>query len=285
VRVRGVALAVFSTPPVTGAPPLLAVNGGLLYGHAMLWPALAPVAQGRQIILYDQRGRGLSEPPADPSAASIDDDAADIGALRRALGVRRWDVLGHSWGGGIAMLGAAMDPAGTRRLVTVDAVGPTSAWMPVLRQQVLARLSGAEREAVERVDEQSLASPDPELQSVYALAVYPAWFADHELASYFAPPKATSVTGAVILAKLRGEGYDWRDRLRALSAPTLVIHGEQDALPVAVSEELTSILPDARRALVPHAGHMPFWEAPERFFAFLDSFLAAPQLSATPPPT
>jgi proline iminopeptidase len=201
------------------------------------------------------------------------------------LGVRRWDVLGHSWGGGIAMLGAAADPGGTRRLVTVNAVGPTSAWMPVLRQNVLARLDGALREAVERIDEQSLAAPDATLHSSYARAVYPAWFADRELATYFVPPAATSVTGAVILARLRREGYDWRDRLRALSSPTLVIHGEHDALPVEVSEHLTSLLPHARRALIPHAGHMPFWEAPERFFALTDSFLAAPQLSATPPPT
>jgi proline iminopeptidase len=285
VRVRGVALAVFSTPPVPSAPPLLAVNGGLLYGHDMLWPALSSLAQGRQLILYDQRGRGASDAPSDPDSASIEDDAADVGALRRALGVRRWDVLGHSWGGGIAMLGAAADPGGTRRLVTVNAVGPTSAWMPVLRRNVLARLDGALREAVERIDERSLAAPDAVLQGMYARAVYPAWFADRELATYFVPPKTTSITGAVILARLRRDGYDWRENLRALSSPTLVIHGEQDALPVAVSEELTSLLTHPRRALVSNAGHMPFWEAPERLFALIDSFLAAPQLSATPPPT
>jgi proline iminopeptidase len=285
VRVRGLAFAVFSSPPVEGTTPLVAINGGLLYDHAMLWPALSQLAQGRQVILYDQRGRGLSEAPADPTSACIDDDAADVGALRRALGVRRWDVLGHSWGGGIAMLGAAMDPGGTRRLVTVDAVGPTSAWMSPLREAVLTRLTGAKRQAVEAITEEQLGNPDPELQAAYARAVYPAWFADSDLAAYFAPPKTTSITGAVILARLRREGYDWRHHLRALSAPTFVFHGEQDALPVEVSEDLTSLLAHPRRALIPDSGHMPFWEAPERFFALLDSFLAAPQLSATPPPT
>src|SRR5207237_245009 len=79
-----------------------------------------------------------------------------------------------------------------------------------------------------------------------------------------------------ILARLRREGYDWRTRLRALSVPTLVIHGEEDALPVAVSAELVALLPRAQRQLVPHSGHMPFWEAPEVFFSSVDSFLAAP---------
>lgn len=281
VRVRGVAFAVFTTPPPgdgqsPDSPPLLCINGGMLYGHSMLWPALSPLARQRQVVLYDQRGRGLSEAPADPSTASIEDDAADVSALRRALGIRRWDLLGHSWGGGIAALAATLDPAGTRRLVTVDGVGPTSDWMPVLRQNVLARLTPEQRAEFDRIDERDLSHADSALQATYARAVYPAWFADPDLARFFAPPNVTSDTGAAVLARLRRDGYDWRDRLRALSLPTLVIHGEEDALPTAVSAQLAGLLPRAQRQLVPHSGHMPFWEAPELFFPIVDSFLAAP---------
>ena len=248
----------------------------MLYDHSMLWPALSPLARRRQIILYDQRGRGQSQAPADPSSASIEDDAADVAALRRALGIRQWDLLGHSWGGGIAVLAAAMDEAGTRRLVTVDGVGPTSAWMPVLRRAISARLSPSERSDFDRIDDEALTRPDAEIQAAYSRAVYSSWFADSDLARSFAPPKVTSDTGSAILARLRREGYDWRPRLRALSVPTLVIHGEDDALPVAVSAELVALLPRAQCQLVPHSGHMPFWEAPDVFFSVVDSFLAAP---------
>lgn len=276
VRARGVDFAVFTSPPVGNAPPVICVNGGMLYDHSMLWPALSPLAADRQVILYDQRGRGESSAPADPSAATVYDDAADIGALRRALGVRRWDILGHSWGGGISMLGAAADEAGVRRMVLVDPVWPTSAWMPVLRRNVLARLSGAQRDAVANITEEALGDPDPELHSTYSRAVYPAWFADEELAARFTPPNAISATGAAVLARLRREGYDWRDRLRALSRPTLVIHGEQDPLPVlplANTADNPYILPDFQIVVVPASGHMPFWEAPERFFSLIASFL------------
>lgn len=248
----------------------------MLYDHSMLWPALSPLAIHRQIILYDQRGRGRTEPPADIQSASIEDDAADVGALRRALGVRRWDLFGHSWGGGIALLAAGLDEVGTRRVVSVDGVGPTDSWMLPLRRAVMARLTTAERAEFDRIDEGDLGLPDAEIQAAYARSVYPAWFSDSELARSFAPPKTTSETGAVILARLRREGYDWTGRLRALSVPTLVIHGEEDALPVTVSAELATLLPRAQRELVPHAGHMPFWEAPDVFFPIVDSFLAAP---------
>ena len=276
VRARGIDFAVFSSPPVGSSPPLICVNGGMLYDHSMLWPALSPLAIDRQVILYDQRGRGESSAPADPSSATIDDDAADVGALRRALGVRRWDVLGHSWGGGISMLGAAADESGIRRMVLVDPVWPTSKWMPVVRRNVLERLTGEQREAVARIPEEALGTPDPELHSTYSRAVYPAWFADGELASRFTPPHAISSTGAAVLARLRREGYDWRDRLRALSTSTLVIHGEQDPLPylpLANAADESYILRNVQLAVVPSSGHMPFWEAPERFFSLLASFL------------
>ena len=276
VRARGIDFAVFSSPHVTNAPPIICVNGGMLYDHSMLWPALSPLAMNRQVILYDQRGRGESSAPADPSKATIDDDAADVGALRRALGVRRWDVLGHSWGGGISMLAAAADEAGVRRMVLVDPVWPTSEWMPILRRNVLERLAGEQRNVVSNIPEVALGNPDPELHSTYSRAVYPAWFADRELAERFTPPHAISQTGAAVLARLRRDGYDWRDRLRALSTSTLVIHGEQDPLPylpLANVPDTSYILRDLQLAVVPSSGHMPFWEAPERFFSIIDSFL------------
>lgn len=274
VRARGVAFAVFTSPPVDGAPPLICVNGGMLYDHSMLWPALSPLAAKRQIILYDQRGRGASSAPANPSDATVEDDASDVGALRRALGIRQWDVLGHSWGGGIAMLATAADLVGVRRLVLVDPVWKTSAWMAPLRQNVLARLHGEQRDAVAHISEEMLGGPDATLHSDYSRAVYPAWFSDSEMASHFTPPEALSDTGAAILARLRRDGYDWREKLRSLSTPTLVIHGKDDALPLANLADNSYILESAQYHVVPSSGHMPFWEAPARFFDLIDSFLS-----------
>jgi len=273
VRTRGIAFAVFSTPPVDGRPPLLAINGGMLFGHDMLWPALAPLTATRQLILYDQRGRGASSAAADPTAARIEDDATDVGALRRALGVRQWDILGHSWGGGIALLAASGDPAGTRRVVTVDSVGSTDSWIPILRRNALARLSGEARNRLERISEDALTSPDPEVHAEQTQAIYPAWFADAEMAARFVLPKTLSETGATVLARLRAEHYDWRQQVSAVRAPTLVIHGGLDPLPVETSLELVSLLSGAQHVVIPDAGHMPFWEAPDVFFPQVERFL------------
>ena len=279
VRARGLEFAVFESPHVDEALPLLCINGGLLFDHRLLWPALSPLAARRRLVFFDQRGRGASQPPPGVRAARLEHDAGDVPAIREALGIERWDVLGHSWGGGIAMLAVAQDQAATRKLVLVDAIGPTSEWIPQLLPDALRRLAplGAERHAaLARFGESDLTSEDPVLQWEYSNALYPAWFADPDMTAMLSPPKAHSRTGAVVAARLRREGYDWRAPLRALGVPTLVIHGEEDLLPTNVARAIVATLPDARLELVAGAGHMPFWEAPDRFFALVERFLSQP---------
>jgi proline iminopeptidase len=274
VRARGLAFAVFSSPPVGDAPPLLCINGGMIVDHVMLWPALSPLAQARQLILYDQRGRGASQAPADPAAATIDDDASDIPALRRALGIRQWDVLGHAWGGGIAMLAAAQDSAGVRRLALADAVGPTSSWMAPLRAEAAARANDADRAVLMSITDEMLGAPDPDVHLAHLRASYQAWFVDPAFASTFPMPRVASPTGTSVLARLRRDGYDWRDRVRAIRTPTLVVHGDGDPLSPSVADELAATIPGAREVILPHSGHFPFWEAPAEFFSAVSGFLA-----------
>ncbi len=274
VRTRGLDFAIFTTPEVHGAVPLCCVNGGMLFDHKLLWPALSPLAADRQLILYDQRGRGASSAPPGVQIARIEHDAGDLHAIRLALGYRRWDVLGHSWGGGIATLGTERDRDGVRRLVLVNAVGPRSdSWLPSLHDAALRRLTGTERSLLQRLDPSHLHDGDPARHSAYARAMYPAWFSDPELAQLFAPPRSDSRTGAAIVARLRREGYDWSALVRAVHTETLVLHGEDDLLPTSVARELVALMPHARLALVPRAGHMPFWEAPQSFFDLVRTFL------------
>jgi proline iminopeptidase len=284
VTARGIDFAVWHTAPVADALPLLCINGGLLYDHSLLWPALSPLAAKRQLFFYDQRGRGATPAPPGAKKARIEHDAGDVAAIREALGIARWDLLGHSWGGGIALLAAERDLAATRAVVAVCPVGATSSWMPALDAAALARLTPAERAVLERHPPSSLGSDDPNVQSAHSRAVYPAWFADRELAAMFVPPRATSVTGAAVAAHLRRAGYDWRALLSALPVPVLVIHAERDLLPYESTRELANTLgSSARLVVVPASGHMPFWEAPERFFALIDSFLSAPAQEWVPP--
>jgi proline iminopeptidase len=188
------------------------------------------------------------------------------------------------------MLAAAAD-AGVRRLALADPVGVSGEWLPGLHDRALARLAArgdAEAHAALAAHPPAaLADPDAAAHAAYARAFYPAWFADGDLARLFVPPRAASPTGAAVAARLRREGYDWRATLRALRAPTLVVHGEEDVLDVAVARATVAWLAGSvptRLEVLGGAGHMPFWEAPTGFFALVQSFLDAPILAHEPAP-
>ena len=273
VKARGLEFAVFMTPAMAGVPPLVCVNGGMIYSHTLLWPALSPLAAGRQLILYDLRGRGASSAAPGLRQSRIEFDAGDLPAIREALSIARWDILGHSWGGGIAMLAAARDPLGVRRLVLADAVGSTSDWIPGLHAAALERLEGREHAILEALDPRLLHDDNPELHAEYSRAIYPAWFVDRELGRAFGPPRETSATGSAIAARLRREGYDWREDVRSIAATTLLVHGEGDLLSVDLARATAAMIPRAEVKIVAGAGHMPFWEQPAGFFGHVREFL------------
>jgi proline iminopeptidase len=275
VSARGLEFAVFTSAPVEGALPLLCINGGLHFGHDVLWPALSPLSEKRQLVFFDQRGRGKSQSPPGARKARIEHDAGDAAAIRAAMGVERWDVLGHSWGGGIAMLTAAQDAGGVERLVLVDAVGPTSEWLSRLHSAALERLEGAQRETLGALDPAALHDDDIAKHAAYTSALYPAWFSDRDFGAVFSSPRAASPTGAAVAARLRREGYDWSEPIRSITAPTLILHGEDDILGLDVPRQLNAMIAGSAVRLIPHAGHMPFWEAPQEFFSAVEGFLAA----------
>jgi len=283
IRARGLDFAVYRTPSVPGTLPLLCINGGLIFDHTLLWPALAPLASQRQLILYDQRGRGRSQVPPGMAASRIEFDAGDVPALREALGIAQWDVLGHSWGGGIAMLATALDvqhrPDAVRRLVLANAVGVTSRWLPPLHAAGLARLASAghpeDHARLAALDEGALHQPGIDHHAAYARAYFPAWFWDQHFARNVNPPLGSSVTGSHVVARLRREGYDWTAQLRDLPVRTLVVHGAADVLPLSEAEHTARVLGRARLVAIPEAGHNPFWEAPHDFFSAVTAFLGA----------
>jgi pimeloyl-ACP methyl ester carboxylesterase len=104
------------------APLVIGVPG--ITANLRSFDALAPVLAraGMQVVVVDLRGRGHSEVTA-PGTYGWPAHARDIAAVADAMGVQRFDVVGHSMGGFVGMQLAADLPERVRRLVTVDALG------------------------------------------------------------------------------------------------------------------------------------------------------------------
>jgi pimeloyl-ACP methyl ester carboxylesterase len=83
---------------------------------------------------------------------------------------------------------------------------------------------------------------------------------------------------------------DWRPDLPRVTAPVLIVHGADDAIPAAASRAWAAALRDARLLVIPTADHLPWLDQPELFFRAVDRFLAgewprgAERPSSTPNP-
>ncbi|HZA92427.1 MAG TPA: alpha/beta hydrolase [Gemmatimonadales bacterium] len=198
-------------------------------------------------------------------------------------------LLGHSWGGGLAVLYAARYPDQVRRMVLVGPVPPVPD--PYLEQYdagIKARRSSAETTRQAQLDSVWKVAPDPYPPCRESLRIFlrgvaasPA-LADRIKGDLCAGTSTNLQLMGVLLRQVWASlwnsedslGYDWRPMAERVKAPTLVVHGDKDPLPLAGSEEWVQALPAARLVVIPDAGHYPHAEQPERFFPVVESFLA-----------
>ena len=104
------------------------IHGGPGGTHAAFLDTLA-LAEERAVILYDQLDSGKSDHPNDPANWTVARFTDEVDAVRRTLGIRRWHVLGHSWGGTIALEYGARRPAQLAGLVLASPLVSTRSWI------------------------------------------------------------------------------------------------------------------------------------------------------------
>lgn len=239
-----------------GAESVLCLHGytDSSFSYSRVAPLLAD--RGYRVFALDQRGHGDSERPLDGYAMA--DFAADALAFMDACGIGRAQIVGHSMGSLVGRRVAATSPERVSRLVLIDSFGRKG--------------TEAARELLEPVR----ALPDPvseafvrEFQSSTVHTPVPEAFFEQVVA------ESLKVPARVWLAALEGhftadDGVD----LGRISAPTLLLWGEQDGIiPLADQEQLLAAIPDSRLIVYPETGHDPHWERPERVVEHLDAFL------------
>ena len=266
-------------------PPLVLVHG--MVNSSRHWRAVAErLADRYTVIAPDLVGHGDSATPR--GDYSLGAHATVIRDLLSALGIERASVVGHSLGGGIAMIFFWQFPHRVERLGLVSSGGLGGHVSPLLRSAALPgaralisvaahrRMTAALHGAGERLQERG-SNLGVQLQSV-ARALRP-------LETAAAREAFVQTLRAVIDA--RGQRVSATDRLYLLEhMPTLICWGERDrTIPPAHGHAAHAAIPNSRLVVLPRAAHFPHLEDPDGLAAALAAFMAETEPARYDEPT
>ena len=271
-----------------GAPRLLVLHGGPGAHHDYLLPQmleLARVGGGRELVFYDQRGGGKSR-VSDTSPITWDTHVNDLAAVITEFSLDRPIIVGYSWGGLLAMLYAS---EAARRdelprpgaLVLIDPAPISRQYRRAFEAEFARRQSSAD---VERMRVELAASGLRERD----MAAYRQRNFELSVAGYFEKPaSAKDLTPFRVTARVQHSVWDSLGdfdlaadgRLRDIDLPTLIVHGRQDPIPLASSEEAAHIM-GAKLVPLEHCGHVPYVEQPAALFSAIDSYLRELRVAA-----
>jgi pimeloyl-ACP methyl ester carboxylesterase len=242
-------------------PPLLLIHG-LGYARWGWEPVVDGLAEAHEVVLFDNRGVGGSDAPLGPySSRQL---AEDTVAVLDAAGLERAHVLGTSLGGMVALQVALDSPDRVDRLVLACTTpgGPSAAPMPEQTVRLLQESPSLPRDVAMRRGVENALAPGADPAMIDRIM-------EHRLET--AQPLAAWLAQAAA-----GASFDVWDRVADIAAPTLVLTGDLDVVvDPRNSELLAQRIPDARLELFPGAGHLFFWEQPDRFVEVVKEFLRA----------
>jgi pimeloyl-ACP methyl ester carboxylesterase len=244
-----------------GGPPILLLHGGPGLGFDYLRDLADELAVENDVAWYQQRGLA---PSATEGPYAV---AADVDDARRVLDRLDWEkayVVGHSWGGHLALHVAEALPDRLLGVLSVDPLGSVGdgRW-PEFDQEMLRRTPEAVRERARELDELTTeGAGDDELALEGMRLVWPAYFADPAAAPPMPELAMSSERSAEMGRSILAELPALEAGLPSIRVPVGFVHGSRSPMPVGASTDAADRIPGAWVDVVDGAGHFVWVEAP-----------------------
>jgi proline iminopeptidase len=269
-------------------PPIIVLHGGPSFDHTYLLPDLDRLADGFRLIYYDQRGRGKSAQNVQPADVTIQSEIADLEALRGSMGLERVALLGHSWGGLLALEYALRHPEHVSHLILLN-TAPASHDDGVLFVRERAKMAGDESGERLRALESRPGfadGEDLEARAEYYRVYFRATLRSPDLLDRLIANlrvgwtqesivKSAAVGNRLWHEAYEVEGYNLLPQLTQVHIPTLVLRGDYDFIPLACATHIAEAIPAARFVVIPDCGHFSYLERPTEVRQALTAFFQA----------
>ena len=263
-----------------GKTPLLTLHGGPGAAHNYLLP-LKALADERPVIFYDQLGCGKADSPPNEKIYTIQRSVDEVDAMRRALGLQKIVLFGHSWG---SMLAIEYLCQGHGKGVETLILGGALASVPQAnagQMRLIAAMpngDGAKLHALEKAHKESSPEYQKLVDEFYKLHVMRVAATPDAQASFDALGKSIAyrVMNGPNEFTIVGVIKDWdrRKDLGRIKVPTLIVTGQYDEVTLDCHETIHKGVKGSELVVLPGCSHLAMDENPGLYVTTLRKFLA-----------
>jgi len=270
--------------------PLVLLHGGPGASHDYLLPGLLPLARHHRLVFIDERGSGRSERLEDAKLYTVEAMVEDLEAVRRALGLGKIDLLGHSYGGVLAQAYALEYQDNLKHLVLCSTFHSTAAMNRVF-QDIKAAMAPDLRERIDAMEREGLFGhgldyeknryTDAYAKAAWGEGYFPYLFRNRPNPNYDPSPTGLSWELYREMWGSNGEfvidgnlaSVEYADRLPSLHVPTQINVGDHDECAPSLAETMHELIPDSELVIFPDSGHLTFIDQPTLFVDAVEKFL------------
>jgi proline iminopeptidase len=256
----------------TSGNVLIAINGGPGQSSSYMRNLDRLAGAEFAVVTYDQRGTGQSSEPS--TGYQLTEYAADLEAVRQAVGTQTIHIFGHSWGGIIAMCYAAAYPQNIRSIILMGSGPPTRGAAQTGQARLNKRIASLQEQGI-------IAQTQPENMKDMIELILPAYFSDPR----FSVPvelKNTDFNATTYQQTLAALGdWDLSIDVAKLTHSVLFLWGEEDPFGISMAKATRDAFSSAEVefAVLKGCGH--YWhECNHMFFSHVRAFLKLPSESS-----
>lgn len=261
--------------------PYITLHGGPGMYHDELLPFFLDFAKSNKVIFYDQRGNGKSTlERIDNTTFNVELLVEDLEELRKEFGVKKLNIIGHSWGGLLAMYYSVKYPDNVKRLILVDAAPVNTDLLKKSYQKQMSMFKPEELEQLQKLyQSEDFLAGNPNILNEAMRISEGAVFSNKDMIDEYMKVAAfneRTAKNAVLLNDLATQiklNIHVQDRLSNINCPTLIINGKDDFIVEEAYLLANKLIADSEIVLIKEAGHYPFIENKKDFFSELDNFI------------
>lgn len=259
--------------------PILLLSGGPGYSGEYLRPVMERLGKFDRVILPDLRGTGQSGLD-DYSSANLNLQvmSEDLENLRKKLGISQWVVMGHAFGGMLAMDYASRYPNQIKGLILSNSGGIDLEFMDYFGDNYETRLSKADRDSLWywENDYRKTKNPDLAREKRFRFEQMPYLFDRNQidrLMRHLREEDFSERTSQLIWEEMQRNRFDLKQSLKGFPKPVLIIGGRQDPIGTATFYKIDRTLPNTQLHILDRCGHYPWIEQPEEYYEWITRFL------------